>query len=70
MLRKASSVKFHSSEDVEEYLRQALVIMGAADLAPSLHDATLAKLVELLSLQQIQVEQVGPLGLRLEGITT
>jgi hypothetical protein len=70
MLRKASSIKFHSSEEVEEYLRQALVIMGAANLEPAENDATLAKLVELLSLQQIQVEQVGPLGLRLEGITT
>lgn len=62
-LRIASELHHHTPEQASGYLGQALAILHDHDLDPADHDATLAQLVAVLQSKQVQIEQVGGLGI-------
>jgi hypothetical protein len=60
MLRRAAEDHHHTTEDVENYLRVALYVLGTHDLDPATHDATLAAVLGLLASKQMVYEQMQP----------
>lgn len=62
-VRVAWEHSFHTAEQVSEYLAEALKIMQAHEVDPTVCPQLTAQLVNLLAAKQVQFEQVGPLGI-------
>jgi hypothetical protein len=65
-LRIAAEAHFHTRMQVQGYLEIALAIMDDAVVPDRLAEATLPKLLDLLSQKQVTFEQVGATGVLLD----
>lgn len=65
-IRKASEAHFHSTEDVERYVREALALVTNDYFPDDLREAAFSKAVDLLAQKQVTFEQVSPSGVLLD----
>ena len=61
-LRKAFEAHFHSREDVQRYVEQALAVVEDAVVPDDLREAAFSQAVQLLAQKQVTFEQVTPSG--------
>lgn len=64
-LRKSFEAHHNTADEVQEWIEEALRIVGDVDVTDELRPIAFAKAVDLLAAKQIQYEAVQPLGVGL-----